>query len=309
MKIVFLGSAPFSMPSLTMIIRQEDELLAVVTQPDRRRGRGQKVSSTPVAVEAEKAGLTVLKPKRVNDESFVATLREMSPDLMVVVAYGQILSHRVLDIPAAGCINVHASLLPKYRGAAPVEWAVIRGEKVTGVTTMLMNEGVDTGPILMSREVAILPGETAGQLSQRLSLIGAEVLQETLEAWKRKTLRPRPQDTSAAVCAPSLRREDARIRWDRTGKEIVNLIRGTNPRPGAHTMLEGRLLKIFEASFLQTKTSKPPGSIVQLSRTWLKVACGDGYVYVKEVQPENRRKMPVEAFLAGARLKTGMVLE
>ncbi len=309
MKIVFFGSAPFSIPSLTMLIQQEDDLLAVVTQPDRSRGRGQKVSSTPTADEAMKAGLPVLKPKRVSDESFVATLREMSPDLLVVVAYGQILSRQILEIPAGGCINVHASLLPKYRGAAPVEWSIIRGEKVTGITTMLMDEGLDTGPILMSRAVEILPGETAGQLSQRLSLISSEVLQETLEHWKRNILHPCPQDSSGAYYAPPLRREDAHIRWNRTGEEIVNLIRGTNPRPGAYIILEGRLMKIFEASFLKTKTSKPLGSIVQLGRTWIKVACGDGYVYVKEVQPENRRKMPVEAYLTGARLKTGLVMD
>lgn len=309
MRIVFLGSGAFAIPGLEALLDAGHEVAAVVTQPDREKGRGQALAPPPVKPAAEARGLAVLQPRRVREPEAQAALRALAPELQVVIAFGQILPRAVIDIAPLGTVNVHGSLLPRLRGAAPIQWAIARGETTTGVTTMLIDEGLDTGPTLLSRPLSIAPDETAAELEPRLARLGAEVLVETLVGLGAGTLSPVPQDHSRATHAPILKKEDGRVDWTRTAVETANRARGFTPWPGAFTFLDGRLLKLVRVRALPGRPAPEglaPGSVLDVRRDAVHVACGDATLLeVIEVQPESRRAMPAAAWAAGARLAPG----
>ena len=284
-------------------------MAAVVTQPDRPSSRGLEVHSSPVKLVGERLGLSAFQPERIREQSAVDTVRSYAPlDAVVVAAFGQIVPQAILDIPKHGSINVHASLLPKYRGAAPIQHAIMAGETKTGVTTMLMDAGLDTGSILLQREVAIGPAETAGELEERLAKIGADLLIETLVRLEQGDIQPQPQDHSLASAARSLKREDGRIDWRRSAAEVVNLVRAFAPHPGAFTVLAGGEIKILIAQIgPPVAEGMAPGEIVEVTGGEIIAAASGGTVRLIEVQPENRRRMSAGEFARGARLAAGAI--
>lgn len=306
MKTVFMGTPEFAVPSLKALIESGEEVVAVVTQTDKPKGRGLEVISPPTKVLSEKHSIPVLQPQKIRTDEFFNNIKNLNPDLICVVAYGKILPKNILDIPPYGCINVHASLLPKYRGAAPINWAIIRGERVTGITTMKMDEGMDTGDMLLKREMTIDDENTGETLSGKLSEMGAEVLIETIKLLKEGRLNPIPQDHSQATYAPMLKKEDGNIDWKKSAEEIRNLIRGTLPWPGAYTTLEGKLLKIYKAR--ATKDSGRPGEVIKSNSEILRAATGIGALDILEIQIEGGKRLQTEAFLRGRRIKEGTVL-
>lgn len=306
LRVVFMGTPEFACPALQSLIDRGDEVVAVVTQPDRPKGRGQKPVPPPVKELARRHGFQVLQPPKVRAPEFVALLREMNPDLVVVVAFGQILPKPLLDIPRYGCINVHASLLPRYRGAAPLNWCIINGETETGVTTMLMDAGLDTGGMLLKRATPIDPEEDARSLHDRLSILGAEVLNETLELLAAGRLSPEKQDDALSCYAPLLKKEDGLIDWNREPGAVKNLVRGMNPWPGAFTYLEGKLVKVYRVTTGEGRGV--PGTVLAVGREGIEVACNGGSVLLGELQLEGRKRLPAREFLAGCRVGPGAVL-
>ncbi len=307
LRIVFMGTPQFACPTLQMLIDRGERVVAVVTQPDRPKGRGQQTQAPPVKELAVQHGIQVLQPLKVRAPEAIEEIRALAPDLIVVVAFGQILPKALLEIPRFGCINVHASLLPRYRGAAPINWAIINGESEAGVTTMQMDVGLDTGDMLLKRSTPIAPDDDAQSLHDRLSLIGAEAMNETLDLLREGKLVPEKQDDSVSNYAPMLKKEDGRIDWRRSPREIACRISGVTPWPGAYTTLEGKLLKLFR---VRTGTgSGIPGTILAADRNGLEVACAGGSVIIGELQLEGKRRLSVGDFLAGCRLLPGTVLE
>ncbi len=301
MKVLFYGTPQFALPTLEAVLAGH-RVVAVVTQPDRPAGRGRHVSASPVKARALTAGIPVLQPERLRDPAWVDPIRALGADVAVVVAFGQILPKAVLDAPTRGSINVHASLLPKYRGAAPIAWAVIRGETETGITTFQMDEGMDTGPILLAERTPIHPGETAGELALRLSAIGARVLIDTLG--RLDALTPIPQRHESATLAPRLRKEDGYLDWSAPAETLVNRIHGCNPWPGALTMAPSGRLRVWRARPATRVDTAAPGTLVPGEATLL-VAAGEGAVEPIEVQPESRRAVSWADYLRGARLRAG----
>jgi len=277
-------------------------VVGVVTQPDRPAHRGQRLTAPPIKVRALEAGLPVLQPPRLRDPGWPERLREFGADVAVVVAFGQILPKAALDVPARGSINVHASLLPRYRGAAPIAWAIMRGETETGITTFQMDEGMDTGAMLLRVPTPIAPDETAGELAVRLAALGAEVLTETLS--RLDTLTPTPQRHEEATLAPRLKKTDGHLDWNRPARELVNVVRGCHPWPGALTTAAGGNLQIWRASVVAEGTGQPAGTLVRHGDQ-LAIATADGAMLPVEVQPENKRRMAWTEYLRGARLPAG----
>jgi methionyl-tRNA formyltransferase len=304
-RIVFMGTPEFAVPSLEILIRHPYPVVGVVTQPDRPRGRGKQTAHPPVKAFAEMNRLALLQPERVKDPAFMEALRTMAPDLVAVAAFGQILPKQILDLPSLGCINVHPSLLPKYRGAAPLNWTVIRGETRTGVTIMRMDDGMDSGDILLQEETPVGPGETFGQLHDRLAEMGAGLLLKAIGMIEKGTVRRTPQDHAAATFAPRLKKEDGIIDWSRGADEIVRLVRGLSPAPCAYTFLQGKTLRVFSAAGRETPVDQIPGTLSAATEEGLPVAAGDGIVFLREVQMEGRKRMPVGDFLRGCRLQPG----
>ena len=302
MRVLFYGTPPFALPTLEALLASH-EVVGVVTQPDRPAGRGQRPTPPPVKERAKAAGIPVLQPPRLRDPGWPEPLRAFGADVAVVVAFGQILPKAVLDAPARGSINVHASLLPKYRGAAPIAWALIRGESETGITTLQMDEGLDTGPILLSERAAIRPGETAGELGERLSRIGARVLIDTLA--RLDTLVPTPQQHGDATLAPRLKKTDGHLDWREPARALVNRIHGCNPWPGAGTRAPGGRLTIWRARAVARRDGDVEPAVLIAGAGGLCIAAGDGAVEPIEVQPENRRVVSWLAYLRGARLRAG----
>ena len=302
MRVLFYGTPRFALPTLDALLAAH-EVVGVVTQPDRPAGRGQRVAPPPVKERAVAAGIPVLQPERLRDPRWLDPLRGVRADVAVVVAFGQILPRAVLDVPARGSINVHASLLPKYRGAAPIAWALIRGEAETGVTTFQMDEGMDTGPILLSERTSIRPGETAGELADRLSLMGARVLIETLA--RLGTLSPIPQGDAEATLAPRLRKVDGRVDWREPAPAIVGRVHGCNPWPGAATEAPAGRLTIWRARAVARESDGgTPGTLVEVGGSVV-VAAGAGAVEPTLVQPESRHTVSWPEYLRGARLRAG----
>jgi methionyl-tRNA formyltransferase len=300
-RLVFLGTPQFAVPTLEAVASAGHQVLEVVTQPDRPAGRGQQLAASPVKQVALRLGLPVYQPERVKHPEVAARLAALGPAVMVVVGYGQIIPQTVIDIPPLGIINVHASLLPRYRGAAPVQWAIARGETRTGVTTMRIDAGLDTGDILLQRETPIGEEETAAELGQRLATLGAALLVETLAGLESGAIVPRQQDSSQATYAPLLKKEDGLIGWRLTAREIHNRVRGFLPWPGGYTSLRGQLLHIWKARPASGAAGEPGTLLPTQGR--LLVACGEGSsLEVLELQLEGRKRLAATAFLSGQRL-------
>ncbi len=306
MRVIFMGTPDFAVPTLQKLIDRGDDVCAVFTQPDKPKGRGHKLQAPPVKELALAHGLPVYQPATLRDQEVQAQIVGMAADVIVVAAYGKILPKAVLDAPKLGCVNVHGSLLPKYRGAAPIQWAVIHGDRTAGVTTMFMGEGVDTGDMLLKAETEVGPEETSGQLFQRLSDLGAGLLGETLERMEQGTLERIPQDEQEATHAPLLSKELSQIDWSRPAQEIHDLIRGLNPWPCACAVLGGKRLKLL-ASRVGEETGEP-GTLLALPEG-LAVCCGSGSLLLTELQTENGKRMSGKDYLLGHPLEEGARFE
>jgi methionyl-tRNA formyltransferase len=306
MRIVFMGTPEFACPTLKVLIERGEQVVAVVTQPDRPKGRGQQTLATPVKLLALEHGIPVLQPMKVRHPDAIEEIRALKPDLIVVVAFGQILPKALLEIPTCGCINVHASLLPRYRGAAPLNWCIINGEAETGVTTMLMDVGLDTGDMLLKRTTPIDPDEDTSSLHNRLSGIGAELLAETIDLAAQGLLAPKKQDDALTCYAPMLKKEDGLIDWGKDAPGIKNLVRGMTPWPGAYTYLDDKLIKVYRVQ--SASGSGGPGEVLAAGRDGIEVACGEGSVLIYELQLEGKKRLPAAEFLAGCKLAPGAVL-
>ena len=306
MRIIFMGTPEFAVPTLKALIDSEDEIIAVVSQPDRHRGRGRKLAPTPTKLTAEEHDIPVLQPPKVKTEEFLDELRELNPDVIVVAAYGKILPGELLEIPPHGCLNVHPSMLPKYRGASPINGALVSGDKVTGVTIMQLDEGMDTGDILLQREVPIEHDDTGVTLSKRLSALGAELMIETIKLLKDGALKPVKQDDALATHTQMLKKEDGLIDWNKSAPEIRNLIRGMLPWPGAYTYLGDKMLKIYSAE--AAHMGGAPGEVLGSSKEVLEVACGEGSLIVTELQIEGGKRLDAKSFLTGRNIEPGTVL-
>lgn len=308
MNLVFMGTPEFALPTLRALQAAGHEIRAVFTQPDQPAGRGGRLTPPPVKQAALDLGLPVHQPPRIRSPEVYDLLKALEPEAVVVVGYGKLLPQHLLDLPRYGCINLHASLLPKYRGAAPVQWAIIRGETATGLTTMHMDAGLDTGGILLARETSIEAEEDAISLGRRLAEMGASLMGETLEGLHRGTLAPVPQDHALATSAPMLKKDDGRIDWSRLARDIANRVRGLVPWPGAFTTFRDGLLHVWRARpELPTPPHSPllPGTLRVEDRRLL-AACGQGsWLELQEVQREGRRRLSAAEFLAGARLGSG----
>ena len=306
-RTVFMGTPEFALPSLTGLLDAGANLVGIYTQPDRPRGRGRKLAESPVKQLARQHSIPVFQPRRLRDSGAVEELRELRPELIVVVAYGQILPPVVLEMPRLHCINVHASLLPRYRGAAPINKALVDGATETGVTTMLMDEGLDTGDMLVKRRTPIGPDETAGQLHDRLAQLGREALEETLERLCAGTLVSEKQNDAQSSYAPMMQKEDGWIDWRQPAPRIHNQVRGLDPWPGAYTGLDGQSLKI-SATQIDESLAGEPGEILAADREGVRVACGDGGLVIRELQLPGKKRLAVGDFLSGHPLFPGTVL-
>ena len=306
MRILFCGTPLFAVPSLQHLLAQRGfELLAVITQPDRPRGRGNQISSSPVKEVALAANVPVHQPEKIRAPEVQGLLQSYSPDFIVIIAYGQIIPARLLPIPKYGWINLHASLLPKYRGAAPINWAIVNGEARTGLTTMRIDAGMDSGDILLQRELEIGAIETAPELAARLSEVGAPLMAETLRGLAAGKITPRPQEHSQATLAPLLKRDDGRIDWNRTATEIYNRMRGFTPWPGAHSIFRGHFCHLGGQPASNKKSDAPPGTLL-LEDNDLLVVCGRTTVLrLSAVKLEGRKQVSALEFANGARLKSG----
>lgn len=303
-----MGTPDFAVPSLKALHDSGHDVLAVVTQPDRPKGRGRKLTPPPVKKAALRLGYPVLQPETVRTDEFHAHMARLAPELYVVTAFGQILPQSLLDIPTLGSINVHASLLPRHRGAAPIHWTIIHGDTETGVTTMLMDKGMDTGDILLMDRTAVKPDETTTELHDRLKHMGARLLIRTLQQLHDGTLERRPQDHEQATYAPMLKKTDGEIDWSLPAEQIERLIRGLTPWPGAYTFSDGMRLKIYKSSVLERDVSVAPGTIMECFPGELRVATGKGALAVQEIQGESGKRLPIDDFLCGCRLPDGTCL-
>jgi methionyl-tRNA formyltransferase len=304
--IVFMGTPDFAVPALRALGGSRHRVLRAITQPDRPRGRGRKSAEPAVKSAARTLAIPVDQPGSIRTPEFLDAMAALAPDLMVVVAFGRILGEPLLRIPRLGVVNIHASLLPRYRGPAPIQWALIDGEAETGVTTMAMDAGLDTGDILLERRAPIGPDDTAGTLHDRLSELGAELLLETLD--RIETLRPRPQDPDRSSYAPMLKKADGHISWDQPAARIDFRVRGVTPWPGAYCFIDGRRVKLFRVRIPNEPADAPPGTVVPGFPDELRVAAADGAVSLLELQGESGKRMPVADFLRGFPVPPGTVL-
>lgn len=308
MRVIFMGTPDFAVASLEALLR-EHEVLAVITQPDKPKGRGKKLAFSPVKEYALAHGLAVLQPERVKAPEFVEELRKYNAELIAVTAFGQILSEEILNMPEYGCINVHGSLLPKYRGAAPMQRAIIDGETVTGITTMFMAKGMDTGDMLLKTEVEITPEDNFETLHDKMAAAGASLLLETIAGLESGMIQRIPQKEEDATYAPMIDKETGHISWEKGGQEIINLMRGLTPGPGAYTLYEGEPLKLFRA---EAENGAFPdaefGEIVEVTKQAFAVKCGDGVLWVRELQARGGKRMSADAYLRGHEMKEGVLL-
>ena len=308
MKVIFMGTPDFAVPTLEALIKKH-EVLAVVTQPDKPKGRGKKMVFPVVKEKALEHNITVYQPQKVKTPEFVEILKEYQPDIMVVVAFGQILSEEILNIPKYGCINVHGSILPQYRGAAPIQWSIINGEEFGGVTTMYMAKGLDSGDMILKAKEKIKPDDTYGSLYDRLSVIGAELLIKTLDLIENGEVKRIPQNDDEATFAPMIKPELEHINWNGKNTDIVNLIKGLNPQPVAYTMLNDEKLKIWFAETIDGDYNGEPGTIVDVRKRDFVVMTAEGAVAVKEVQAQGGKKMSADAYMRGHAIEKGTILK
>lgn len=308
MRIVYMGTPDFAVPALKALAESGHQVVAAVTQPDKARDRGKKVQFTPVKAKALEYGIPVLQPETVkNNEEFYGQLAELQPDLMVVAAYGRILPKAVLQLPSRGCVNIHASLLPKYRGAAPIHRAIINGDKITGVTLMYMAEGMDTGDMIARAETEI-GWKTVEQMHEELAQMGAELLMDFLPRILDGTAKREPQDEAQATYAPMVFKKDGVLNYEKSAEELCCLIRGMNSWPVASTIYEGNTVKIWEAQALKGSGSAKPGTILSVDEEGMRVACGEGIINITKLQFPGKKAMAVSEYIKGNTIKTGEIL-
>jgi methionyl-tRNA formyltransferase len=304
-----MGTPDFAAASLEALLKSDDSVVGIVTQPDRPKGRGQILTPSPVKILAKREQIPLLQPLKMKDPEFLQTLAGWKPDLIAVAAFGRILPLVILSLPSRGCINVHGSLLPKYRGAGPIQWAIMNGETETGITTMLMDEGMDTGAMLLQESIPITADDTTGSLSPRLAELGGRLLIETIIRLKAGTLVPQPQDALQATLAPLLKKEDGVIDWALPATVLANRVRGLSPWPGAYTTVAGSdRWTIWRALALPSSVTSPPGVVVAITNEAIHVATGEGVLAVMELQPANSRRMAVSQYLAGHPILVGFQL-
>lgn len=313
LRIVFMGTPEFAVPSLQALLDADPNtvgrVVGVVTQPDRPKGRGHRLAPPPIKVLSRQAGLPVLQPAKMKDPDFLDALRSWTPDVIAVTAFGRILPPVVLELPPLGCVNVHGSLLPKYRGAAPIQWAVITGETETGITTMLMDPGLDTGPMLLREPVPIRPTETAGDLATRLAPLGGRLLVETIVGLKNGRLRPIPQDHTRATLAPLLKKEDGVLDWKEEAAALSNRIRGLTPWPGAYTYHGQERWQLWRAQAAPVGCAEAePGTILAVTKEAIRIATGKGALLIQEIQPAAGKRLAVQQYLAGHPVIVGTTL-
>ena len=308
MRVVFMGTPDFSVGTLEALYEAGHEIVGVGSQPDKPKGRGKNLQPTPVKEAALKLGLPVYQPKRVREPEFVQVLKDLNPEVIVVVAFGQLIPKEILELTPYGCINVHASLLPKYRGAAPIQWAVIDGEKETGVTTMMMDVGLDTGDMLEKTVIPLDPKETGGSLFEKLSQAGGKLILSTLDKLEKGTAVRTPQKDEDSTYAKMLTKSLGRIDWSMEAEAIERLIRGLNPWPSAYTSLHGKTLKLWDGDVLKETTDARPGQVVLCDPRRLVVAAGEGLLSIRQLQLEGKKRMDVETFLRGYSVKEGEIL-
>lgn len=308
-KIIFMGTPDFSVPCLMALIEKDHRVLAVVTQPDRPKGRGRKMASSPVKKFAEAFQIEVLQPEKASDPRFCDEIRAKDPDLLIVVAFGQILRKNLLHIPSWGALNIHASLLPKYRGAAPIHWAILDNEERTGLTAMRMDEGLDTGPILFQEDIPILADDTAGVLHDRLAHHSGGFLIRTLEGMAEKRFKERPQNQAEATYAPKIGRDMSLIRWDQQAHIVSALIRALDPWPGAYTTVQGKEIKVFSARVAEVAAEDAmPGRVVEQEEDAIYVQAAEGVIEIKELQMPGKKRLAAGDFLRGFPLGKGTIL-
>jgi methionyl-tRNA formyltransferase len=308
LRIIFMGTPDFAAATLKALIDGPDEVVAVVTQPDRAKGRGKKLTPPPTKVLAENVGIPVLQPTKIKTEEFRNGLLTYQPDLIVVAAYGRILPKSLLELAPLGCINVHGSLLPRYRGAAPIQWSVINCEKETGVTIIQMDEGMDTGDILLKSTIQTEPDETAGSLYEKLAALGSVTLLKAIRGLQDGTIIPVSQDHALATVAPMLKKDDGLIDWQKDAKEIECLIRGLDPWPTAFCFLDSKRLRLFSPEVLHKESNAKPGTVLQADKRGISIACGTNNLLVREIQSEGKKRMTVESFLCGHPIAPGTLL-
>lgn len=309
MRIIFMGTPDFSVPTLESLVQSRHEVIAVVTQPDKPKGRGGAIQMPPVKETALKYEIPVYQPVRAKDPAFVEEMRALKPDVMVVIAFGQILSRELLDVPKYGCVNIHASLLPAYRGAAPIQWAVINGDRETGITTMMMDVGMDTGDMLEKAVIELDEKETGGSLFDRLSLMSGDLILSTLDKLEIGTVVRTPQDHEKATYVKKIPKTLGDIDWTMDAVSIERLIRGLNPWPSAYTRWNGKMLKIWDAEVLPSDGQVPCGTVVEASGDSLKVQTGDGVLKIISLQLEGKKRMDAAAFLRGYPVVAGCKFE
>jgi len=303
-----MGTPQFAVPGLQALHQNGYEIAMVVTQPDRPKGRGRRISPSPVKQTAQDLGYPVVQPSSIRTPDFADQIKSLKPDFQVVIAYGKILPENVLALPRIGTINIHASLLPKLRGAAPIQWAVIHGEPETGVCSMLMDKGMDTGDVLLTAKEAIEPDDTAGTLHDRLAVNGAKVLIDTLKAYADNSIQPIPQDHNLATYAPMLTKDDGLINWNKSAKSLENFMRGVTPWPGAYTFWGDKRLKIFSATPIAADIAEPPGKVLVGFPDELRVATGDGVLSIREIQGASGKRLTIKEFLRGHPIQPGTIL-
>jgi methionyl-tRNA formyltransferase len=309
MNIVFMGTPEFALPTLKSLHQSSHSILAVITQPDKRKGRGQKLLVSPIKQYALDSNLPILQPKIVNDSEFIESLKKIRPDIIIVVAFGQILSDTFLKIPKQFCINLHSSLLPKYRGAAPIQRAILNGEKKSGVTTMIMDKGMDTGDILLMQEISIHETDTAQTLHDSLSKMGGALVLETLKRLVGNTLLPTQQDHSQATYAAKLKKEEGLIHWNQSATTLSYQVRGLTPWPGTYTLLNKNRLRILKVQVGEGSPDDTPGKVVRVTDIGIEVGTGQGRLIITEIQPAGKKSMPVKSFLAGHKVERGTLFD
>lgn len=308
MKIVYMGTPEFAVPALNAIFNKEFQIPLVISQTDKPRGRGNKLQPTPVKETAINLGLRVHQPEKVNDVETIELIKSVKPDFIIVAAYGQILKEELLSIPKYGCLNIHASLLPKYRGAAPINWAIINGDSITGVTIMKMEKGLDSGPMILKVETKIDDEDTAEELHDRLSIMGAELIIQAIDDIMNGKASFIPQNHGESSYAPMLYKNSGRIDWSKSSNKIRDLIRGLIPWPNAFTIYKDERVRILKADSVKQNHNIPPGTIVKADKEGIKVAAGDGFVIIKQLQFPNKNPMEVSAYLLGNKIENGYVL-
>lgn len=308
MKIVFMGTPEIATGCLQKIIDEKHEIIGVVTQPDKPQNRGKKLGMPPVKELALKYDIPVYQPLKARDEEFVNVLKELNPDIIVVVAFGQILPKSILDIPKLGCINVHVSLLPKYRGAAPINWVIINGEEKTGVTTMYMNEGLDTGDMILKEEFLLDDEITAGMLHDKMMITGAETLKKTLDLIQKGEAPRIPQNHDEFTYAPMMNKSLGHIDWNKSAKDIHNLVRGVSPWPSAYTNYQDKVMKVWKTKVLDVKTDKNPGTIIKVDKDGIHVATLDKIVLIEEIQMPGKKRILISEYIKGNAIESNIVL-